>query len=111
MRILIIEDDPLIALDLQIIAESEGHEVLGPVASLAEARQRLSDQVDFAFLDIDVLDGKTFEIATRLTQRRIPFAFVSASRRSELPEHLDSVVFIAKPFTEATVVQTLAAVH
>lgn len=111
MRILIVEDDPLIALDLQIIVEGEGHEVLGPVATLAEARASLNEGFDFAFLDVDVVDGRTFEVATRLNERGVPFAFISASRRSELPRHLDGVSFIPKPFTESAVVRTLSAAH
>jgi CheY-like chemotaxis protein len=111
MRILIVEDDPLIALDLQIIVEGEGHEVMGPVATLTEAHAYLNESFDFAFLDIDVVGGQTFEVASRLNERSIPFAFVSASRRSDVPEQLGGVFFIAKPFTESAVVRTLAARH
>ena len=107
MRILILEDDPLIALDLQAIVEGQGHEVVGVFDSLAEAREHLGDCFDFALLDIDVTDGKSFELAAALLERRIPFAFVSASRPSELPAHLRGAAFIPKPFEEATIVRTI----
>ncbi len=94
VRILILEDDPFIALDLQAIIEGEGHEVVGVFASLAEAREHLGDRFDFALLDIDVIDGKSFEIASALLERRIPFAFVSASRPCELPKYLRHARFI-----------------
>ncbi len=111
MRILILEDDPLIALDLQAIVEGQGHEVVGVFDSLAEAREHLGDRFDFALLDIDVTDGKSFGLAAALLERRIPFAFVSASRQSELPAHLRGAAFIPKPFEEATIVRTIPRQH
>jgi DNA-binding response OmpR family regulator len=111
MRILILEDDPLIALDLEAIVEGEGHEVVGTVDTLAAARAELRRGFDFALLDIDVVDGKSFELAMTLQERRIPFAFVSASRPSELPVHLRDVRFVPKPFEEAAILRTLPSEH
>ncbi len=107
MRILILEDDPFIALDLQAIVEEQGHDVVGVFDSLAQARERLRDEFDFALLDIDVTDGKSFEIAAALLERRVPFAFVSASRPCDVPVHLRDASFIPKPFEEATIVRSL----
>ena len=109
LRILILEDDPFIAWDLQSIVESEGHEVVGVCDSLVEARRRLGEAFDFALLDINVADGKSFEVASTLNERKIPFAFVSASARSELPPDLRSARFIPKPYQESAIVKTLAA--
>jgi DNA-binding LytR/AlgR family response regulator len=44
MRILILEDDPFIALDLEAIVEGQGHEVVGTFDSLADARAELARQ-------------------------------------------------------------------
>ena len=109
LRILILEDDPFIAWDLQAIAEGEGHEVVGVCDSVVEARLRLAEAFDFALLDIDVADGKSFEVASKLNERNIPFAFVSASARSELPPDLRGAQFISKPYHESAIVRTLAA--
>src|SRR3954466_2089734 len=109
LRILILEADPFIAWDLQAIVEGEGHEVVVICDSLAEARRGLAEAFDFALLDIDVADGKSFEVASKLNERQIPFAFVSASERSELPPDLRSARFIAKPYHESAIVRTLAA--
>lgn len=108
MRILIVEDDPFIALDLQAIVEGEGHSVVRLCSSLADAMRHLVEEFDFALLDVDLGDGKSFEVASRLCERRVPFAFVSASSRSELPSDLRGAVFIAKPYIEATIVRTIA---
>jgi DNA-binding response OmpR family regulator len=107
LRILILEDDPFIGFDLQAIVEGQGHEVVGVFSSLAEAREHLADRFDFALLDIDVSDGKSFEIAKALLERGVPFAFVSASGSNELPGPLRGARFVPKPFEEATILRTI----
>ena len=107
MRILILEDDPCLALDLQAIVEGEGH-VASVCGSIAEARRRL-DEVDFALLDVDVPDGKSFEVASSFRDRGIPFTFVTGSRRSEIPAHLAGAGFVAKPYMEDAIVRCLPA--
>lgn len=105
VRVLILEDDPLIALDLQSIVEGEGHEVVDICPSVAVARARLHADpdlraLDFALLDVDLADGKSFEVARDLAARGVPFAFVSASLPDDLPESLRTARFVAKPYRE-----------
>ncbi|MET0427880.1 MAG: response regulator [Microvirga sp.] len=107
MRVLILEDDPFIALDLQSIVEGDGHDVVGVFASVADAQEHLGDDFDYALLDIDVADGKSFAVAAELKSRRIPFAFVSAARPSDVPPHLKGASFIAKPFEERAVLRSI----
>lgn len=107
MRVLILEDDPLTALDLQLVVEEAGHIVVGVCETLAEAALRLGEGLDFAFLDVDLPDGKSFGLAKRLDAGRIPFAFVSASTRHELPDVLRHVHFIAKPYQHAAIRNSL----
>ncbi len=107
MRILILEDDPLIGLDLQFIVEECGHEVIALCGTVAEMRARIGDGIDFAFLDVDLPDGKSFDLATRLGERRVPFAFVSASRRDDLPTGLRHARFIPKPYGRSAIRTTL----
>lgn len=107
MRILILEDDPLIALDLQMIVEGCGHEVTHLCESLADLRASLDDAPDFAFLDVDLPDGKSYELASRLDERRVPFAFVSGSRPGEMPENLRHARFIPKPYNHAAIRNSL----
>jgi CheY-like chemotaxis protein len=106
VRILILEDNPFIALDLQSIVESEGH-AASVCGAVADARRRLAEGLDFAFLDVDVTDGTSYDFARALTERGIPFAFVSGSRQSDLPPVLRNATFIAKPFLEETIVRAL----
>ena len=100
MRILILEDDPMIALDLQAILEAEGHEVPDALSSLSEAYPRPCPGFDCALLDVDVVGGKSFGVAEALIERQIPFVFVSASKPCDLPRPLQQAAFIAKPYDE-----------
>lgn len=105
-RILIVEDDAFVALDLETIVSQESDAEVVAVASVAAA-VRAADEVDMAILDIDVTDGKTYELARRLQRRRTPFIFVSASRRDEVPGELKAVPFIPKPFDPAAIVREI----
>jgi DNA-binding response OmpR family regulator len=107
MRILILEDDPWIATDLQSILEAEGHEIVDSLGSLDEAYRHLDDGFDCALLDIDVIGGKSFGVAEALIERRIPFVFVSASQPSDLPQTLRQAAFVAKPFEERTLLESM----
>ncbi len=103
-RILIVEDDPFIAMDIEAaVLDDLGHgtEVI-VVDSLRDAQNLAEDDVDCALLDVDVVGGKTFDVALKLRARGTPFAFVSGScpltcRRS-WPGRFSS----ASPFTPAT---------
>jgi len=108
VRILILEDDPFIASDLQAILEDEGHEIVGVFDSLAETYEHLEDGFDYALLDIDVVGGKSFGVANALAERHIPFAFVSASQPGDLPQSLRQVAFIPKPFEERAILQSIS---
>lgn len=107
MRILILEDDPFIASDLQAILEDDGHEIVGVFDSLAETYRHLEDGFDYALLDVDVVGGKSFGVAAALAERDIPFAFVSASQPGDLPQSLRQAAFIAKPFEESTILESV----
>lgn len=106
VRILICEDNPLIALDLQAILESDGHEVVGVCERAADARSHIDD-VDFALLDVDLADGPSFSVAEWLEERGVPFVFVTASRPSDLPERLRRAQVVAKPYREDAILATV----
>ena len=77
-RVLIVEDDVLIALYLEDLLTALGHEVVGQATRIHMAMElaRESD-IDFAVLDINVAGTKSFPVADILRQRGIPFAFAT----------------------------------
>lgn len=103
MVVLIVEDDPLISLAIEdIVAQHTEGDIIA-VRSRADAFTSLSTDIDLAILDIDVTNGKTFDVASKLLSMRIPFIFVSASDKSQVPEDLRHAPFIPKPFDEADI--------
>jgi len=107
MIVLIVEDDPFISLSLEdIVAEHAEGEIIA-VSSRADAFATMSGDVDLAILDIDVTNGKTFHVAAELKAMGIPFIFVSASDKSQVPEELRHAPFIPKPFNEGDIKRQL----
>jgi DNA-binding response OmpR family regulator len=100
MRVMIVEDEPLIAMDLAAILRGYGAAILGPCLSVAEALAMLdTDAPDAALVDIRLGDGVSFAIAAELARRGVSFAFVTAVGNGlELPEELQTAPFICKPF-------------
>jgi DNA-binding response OmpR family regulator len=105
IRILIVEDDPFIAMDIEsAVAEElgDGAELI-VVESVAEARRAAASRLSCALLDIDVIGGKTFDLATSLLRSGTPFAFVSGSAPSDVPKLLRHARFLRKPFLTSEV--------
>jgi DNA-binding LytR/AlgR family response regulator len=109
MRILILEDDPLTALDIKGLVESAVEAEIVMCASVRSTKSHLTEPFDFAFLDIDVADGKSFEIAELLLGAGVPFVFVSGSTPSTVPAKFKSATFVAKPFSGQALLQALKA--
>jgi CheY-like chemotaxis protein len=110
LHILIVEDETLIALVLEGMIVDIVPATVVIETSVASTMKILNEAVDFAFLDIDVTNGKTFEIAHILERNHVPFVFVSGSPQDELPFELRSVPFIPKPFDAAQIESALQAV-
>ena len=100
----------MVALDLEaIVAQSVAADV-AVAHSVQEARRVLGDAAfDAAFLDIDVLDGKTFALAQHLADQGTPFAFVSGARREDVPLPLRQVPFLPKPYDPQDVERAVLA--
>lgn len=108
-RILIVEDEPLIALLLQSELEGAGHRVAGPAHSLSEGMELASHEaIDVALLDVSLGRDLSISIADRLLARSIPFAFTTGySDNLLLPEHLKSIPKLAKPYQVGNVLKLI----
>lgn len=109
-RILVAEDEPLIALDLADLIAEQGASVIGPAYSLSDAQALTDDNaIDGALLDIDLGDDLVWPVALLLQQKGIPFAFISARcRRDDRPDALDSCTCIDKPATRDQILRIAA---
>jgi CheY-like chemotaxis protein len=76
--VLIVEDDPIIALDFEDTILAFGVKAVRCAASVAHALMMIEERVpDFALLDVGLIREKSFEVAERLAKLNIPFAFVT----------------------------------
>jgi CheY-like chemotaxis protein len=103
LRVLIVEDEPLVSMIIEEIVEDTVPSVVIIKSSVQEAKAVIDDLFHFALLDVDVTNGKTYEIARLLDIKRVPYVFVSGSVRSHLPAELQNVPFIAKPFLNSQI--------
>jgi hypothetical protein len=107
MRILIAEDEFLLADDLAQFFASVGATVLGPASDVAAARVHL-DHADAAVLDINLKDGTVFPIADELFLRGVPFVFFSGMDAGSVPERFRFVGSLPKPVSWTRVIEVLA---
>jgi two-component sensor histidine kinase/CheY-like chemotaxis protein len=109
MRFLIVEDEPLIALDIVAGLESVGVQVEGPVGSVKEALRVVENSsFDAVLLDANLRGARAGEIAAALTRRSIPFCFVTGYGRQALPESFARSRVLTKPFTQEQLIRTAA---
>jgi DNA-binding NtrC family response regulator len=74
--VLIVEDDPIIALGLEDTVLDFGIALVRVASSVTNALQMIADRVpEFALLDVGLVGGKSFAIAERLAALQVPFAF------------------------------------
>lgn len=95
-HVLIVEDDELVADHLAALVRDQ----LGCkpcVAGKTAEALTFAGRVDFGFLDIKVSDGLTFPLAKRLSERGVPFVFVSATDPAGVPPDLSWAPFLRKP--------------
>src|SRR4051812_27666886 len=76
--VLIVEDDPIIAIDFEDRLLGFGVKSVRTVASVAQALAVIAERApDFALLDVELVREKSFAIAERLAALKIPFVFVT----------------------------------
>ena len=111
MEVLIVEDEMLLAMDIEAMVEDSGHHVMAEAASLKEV-QELPDDIhhQLAFVDIHLAEGSDGLEVSRLIRERWPDAiivFVTANV-SKIPEDFSGAHgVIAKPFSQAGVVNAI----
>jgi CheY-like chemotaxis protein len=103
LRLLIVEDETLISMLIETTVRELGHEAVGCAYSVPEALSMLDEQegtIDAAMLDVNLGGRLVYPVAEALSQRNIPFAFVTGYGAYGVPERFASVEVVQKPFTE-----------
>lgn len=111
-RILVVEDEYLLADDLAQELMEEGAEVVGPVPSVARAMSLLDAhaRLDGAILDINLGGEPVFPVADLLIDRGVPVLFTTGYDAAALPSRLAHVPRCEKPVNIARVTAALGRV-
>jgi len=98
---MIVEDEALLALELELEVESAGHVVIGTAASRKAAFDIIDETgPDFAFVDVHLSDGPSgIDIGRRLAERSIPFVFVTGNVKRIPEDFVGAIGAIEKPYT------------
>jgi CheY-like chemotaxis protein len=108
-RILVVEDEFLIALDIAGALEQGGLVVIGPLASIPDALYALEqEKIDGALLDANLGGQPVGCLADALLARKVPFAFVSGYGRDQLPPQHRDAPLVRKPFTSEDLLAMVA---
>jgi DNA-binding response OmpR family regulator len=97
--VLVLEDEWLIADEIDLALRAAGYDVLGPVGRICDAMELLAAQpAHVAVLDINLHGEMSFDIAEYLARSATPFVFLSGYSGVELPETLRDRPIMQKPF-------------
>lgn len=103
-RILIVEDEMLVAVELEAILEDLGHQPVGIAPDLETALALADQPIDLALVDLNLRDGLTGpEIGARLNANRVSVLFITANPRILGEGVAGTIGVLTKPTDQATV--------
>ena len=110
MRLLVVEDNMIIALDLEEMLTRGGAASVDVVSSVSEALRILDRlDIDAAILDLNLGAENSIPVADRLHSKNIPFVFATGyGERASIPEHLAGAPIMDKPYNEGTINDALS---
>lgn len=109
LRILILEDELLVALETKATIRGLGGIVVGPYARVDTALQAIQEHaLDGAILDINVAGVQSFAVADALQARRVPFAFCTSYGQDIVPPRFQTAAIVEKPFDPENLAEALA---
>src|SRR5215470_5662415 len=110
-RVLLVEDEVMIGLDLIQLLESHGALVLGPARNVAEALHLMAgSKVDCAVLDVNLAGEHVALVVQELERSATPFVFVTGYYEKELPSSYGSHPIVQKPFNVVALIDTITQI-
>ena len=103
LRILVVEDEIMIALLLEDMLATLGHTVVGPVSRVDKALEMVaSEALDVAILDVNLNGREVYPVAETLAARGIPFIFATGYGDVGLSTRFRDRPILSKPFDRNT---------
>jgi DNA-binding response OmpR family regulator len=110
-RVLVVEDEYLVAALIEQILESAGCIVMGPIPRVPEALDAVEhDGYDAAVLDVNLAGERINPVAKALSERDVPFMFVTGYGANALPREYAERPHIGKPFRIAELLAVLSSI-
>ena len=108
-RVLVAEDEYLLAMKMAAAFAELGVETIGPVGTVKRALELVehSGHLDGAVLDIKLRDGVVYPVAEALRARGVPFVFTTGYNQQAIPDRYKDVARYEKPFDPARVARAL----
>jgi CheY-like chemotaxis protein len=108
LRVMILEDDALVAMALEDMLSELGCVIACSVGAVADAAQALREcAIDVAVLDIRAGGSPTYPIADALTARGVPFCFSTGYLFARIDPRYSGHLYLSKPYRPDTLAQTL----
>jgi DNA-binding response OmpR family regulator len=109
-RVLVVEDEWMLALAIAALLRGMGCEVIGPVGRVAEATEVIANpELDAAILDLNLNGELSYSLASQLQRRGCPFLFLTGYDPGAVPKEFAGVTLLEKPFTDAELVAGVEA--
>lgn len=105
-NVLLVEDEWLLACELEQAIMAAGATVAGPYADIKSASADISG-VDLAVLNVNVRDGTTYPLAAMLRERGVPIVFATGQDMMAEPTQWHSQLWITKPYAPAEIIALL----
>jgi CheY-like chemotaxis protein len=107
-RVLVVEDDPMVAMLLVDMLDAIGCETVAVASRLEDALEKAQClSFDLAILDVNLAGANTFHVAELLSKRAISFIFATGYGNVHLPADLANAPVLQKPFVERDVARAL----
>lgn len=111
LRVLLVEDEMMVAMLLETMIADLGHEVVGPVARLDKAVEMAErEAVDLAILDVNLGGKEVYPVAAALVARGIPFIFATGYGKAGLRAPYRDRPILQKPYLSDDLRQIVAEV-
>ncbi len=111
-RVLVVEDEALIAMDVEAALRQAGYDVVGPLSRLAQAVGAAGAEagLDAAVLDVNLGGERIFPAADVLAARGVPFVFLTGYGREVLPDRFRDRPAARKPYSARVLLMLLSRV-
>lgn len=110
LRVLVVEDDPLMFMAIEDILSCDGYVAVGPVTSVDAAIDavQLTDHYDIALLDVNLAGEPIDPVAHLIQQRGVPFVFSTGYDCTSILNRWPTALAVQKPWWPETLLNTLA---